>query len=96
MSLEDPEFDWDDANRDRLALHNVTPQEAEQAILDPHAVLLEIQFNEEEERTKALGITRRGRILVVVFTFHAEAIRPITAYTAEPRLQKLYLAQRAV
>ena len=62
-----PEFDWDDANRDHLALHNVTAEEAQQAILDPHAVLLEIQSGDEEERTKALGITSGGRILVVVF-----------------------------
>jgi uncharacterized DUF497 family protein len=43
-----PEFQWDDANRDHLASHNVTPEEAEQAILDHHAVLLEIQIGGDE------------------------------------------------
>jgi uncharacterized protein len=89
-----PEFDWDDSNRNHLARHDVTPSEAEQAILDPHAVLLEIQIDNNEERTKALGITTAGRILAVVFTFRGDAIRPITAYTAPARLQKLYLARR--
>ena len=69
----------------------MTPQEAEQAVLDEAAVLLEIQSHGDEERTKALGMTKIGRILVVVFTFRGAAIRPITAYTATAVLQGLYL-----
>src|ERR1017187_843417 len=95
LGSEASEFDWDDANRDHLALHNVAPEEAQQAILDPHAVLVEIQSGDEEERTKALGITSGGRILAVVFTFRGEAIRPVTAYTAAARLRELYLKRRA-
>ena len=60
------------------------------------AVLIEIQSGDEEERTKAVGITWSGRILVVVFTFRGEAIRPITAYAAMERLQKMYLTRRDV
>jgi uncharacterized DUF497 family protein len=55
LGTEPPQFDWDDANRDHLTLHNISPEEAERAILDPNAVLLEIQ-TDDEERTKALGI----------------------------------------
>jgi hypothetical protein len=40
---EVPEFDWDAANRGHIALHDVTQEEAEQAITDPYAILLEIQ-----------------------------------------------------
>ena len=57
-------------------------------------MLLEIQIDEHEERTKALGMTAAGRILAVVFTFRGDAIRPITAYTATTRLQQLYLERR--
>ena len=89
-----PEFQWDDVNRDHLASHNVTPEEAEQAILDNHAVLLEIQTGNDEERTKALGITATGRILAVVFTLRGDAIRPVTAYTATTRSKELYLKRR--
>jgi uncharacterized DUF497 family protein len=95
LDSEASEFDWDAANRDHLALHNVTREEAQQAILDPHAVLVEIQSGDEEERTKVLGITSGGRILAVVFTFRGGAIRPVTAYTATVRLQELYLKRRA-
>lgn len=95
MRTELPEFDWDDSNRNHLALHKITPDEAEQAILDPHAVLLEIQINNDEERTKALGMAEFGRILAVIFTFRGDAIRPITAYTATARLQEIYLQRRA-
>jgi uncharacterized DUF497 family protein len=95
LSSQAPEFDWDDANRDHLALHHVTPEEAQQAILDPDAVLVETQSGDQEVRTKALGITSGGRILVVVFTFRGEAIRPVTSYAAAARLQELYLKGRA-
>jgi uncharacterized DUF497 family protein len=61
-----PGFQWDDGNRHNPASPDVTPGEAEQAILDHHAVLLEIQIGGDEERTKALGMTATGRILAVV------------------------------
>jgi uncharacterized DUF497 family protein len=96
VSPKAPDFHWDDANLDHLASHSIRPDEAEQAILDPHALLLEIQSGDEEERTKALGITPAGRIIVVVFTFRSEAIRPITAYAATKRLQELYLNRRII
>lgn len=89
------DFDWDDANARHLALHNVTQGEAEQAILDPHAALLEIQGGGNAERVKALGMTAAGRVLTVIFTFRGDAMRPITAYTASTRLQELYFKQRA-
>jgi hypothetical protein len=91
-----PEFDWDDANRDHIARHHVIPEEAEQAVSDPYAILLEIESESGEDRTKALGMTASGRILAVVFTLHGEAITPITAYAAPPRLQALYLGQRRI
>jgi hypothetical protein len=94
VGQEVPEFDWDDANRDHLARHQVTPEEVEQAILDPHAIVLEIESTRDEERAKAVGITARGRVLAVVFTLRGEMIRPITAYAPSPRLQALYFQER--
>jgi hypothetical protein len=83
-------FEWDAGNILHLARHNVVPGEAEQAILDPHAIVLEVQ-NEDEERLKATGRTSAGRMIVVVFTFRGEAIRPITAYDATSREESIYL-----
>jgi uncharacterized DUF497 family protein len=64
------------------------------AVLDKNAVLLELQFEAGEERTKVLGMTASGRVLAVVFTLRGDVIRPITAYTAPRRLQKLYIERR--
>ena len=94
MGQEAPGFDWDDANRNHLARHHVRPEEAEQAILDPHAILVEIEVTSGEDRTKAVGMTAAGRVLAVVFTLRGEAIRPITAYAAPARLEALYFEQR--
>jgi uncharacterized DUF497 family protein len=87
-------FEWDDANRNHLWLHGVLPEEAEQAILDPDGMLLEIQTGVGEERLKALGMTAVGRLLAVVFTLRGAVIRPITAYTAPRRLQEVYFGGR--
>jgi uncharacterized DUF497 family protein len=81
-------------DQSRLARHREAPHEAESAVFDKNAVLLELQFEAGKERTKALGMTASGRILAVVFTVRGDAIRPITAYTAPRRLQKLYIERR--
>jgi uncharacterized DUF497 family protein len=87
---DEEEFNWDDANVGHLARHGVSPFEAEEAILDPHAILLEIQTG-DEERVKAVGATSGGRILVVVFTWRGETIPAITAYPPPVALHELYL-----
>ena len=96
MDRGEAEFDWDAANRGHLARHNVSPGEAEQAILDPHAIVVEIESSIGEERTKAVGMTASGRVLAVVFTLRGEAIRPITAYAAPGGLEALYFRQRQI
>lgn len=94
VERREAEFEWDEINRGHLARHRVAPHEAESAVLDLNAVLLELQFEAGEERTKALGMTASGRILAVVFTLRGDVIRPITAYTAPRRLQRLYIERR--
>jgi len=74
----------------------VAPREAEDAVLDDDALMLEIHNQDAEERIKSIGMTGSGRILVVVFTLRGEAIRPITAYTATRRLQKLYVQRKGL
>lgn len=96
MNLDDIAFDWDESNIRHLTRHRVTPEEAEQVILDENAILLEIESVYGEERTKTLGMTRWGRLLVVVFTLRRDAIRPVTAYPAPKRLRKCYLDRRRI
>lgn len=87
---EEVRFDWDSGNVEHLARHRVSPPEAEQAVLDPDAIMLEIQ-HEGEDRFKAVGRTAGGRVIAVVFTMRGELVRPITAYDAPIRLQQEYL-----
>jgi uncharacterized DUF497 family protein len=88
-AVEEQGFDWDEANVEHLARHEVSPVEAEEAILDAAAILLEIQ-TEDEERFKSVGRTRGGRILAVVFTLRGDLIRAITAFDAPVREQEVY------
>lgn len=87
-------FDWDDANRNHLARHGVTPEEAEQAILDPHLIVGDIEEIGDEERNRVIGMTRKGRILTVAFTFRQQAVRVVTAFDAIARDQNSYLEAR--
>jgi uncharacterized DUF497 family protein len=88
-------FDWDEGNVMHIARHGVLPHEVEQGILDPHAILLDIQMIAAEDRTRVIGMTVKGRILVSVFTIRDGKIRPITSHDAKPSLQEAYLAGRA-
>ena len=95
MQENNVQFDWGIDNVRHLARHRVTPEEAEQAILDENAILIEIESIHGEERTKVLGMTQAGRLLAVIFTFRrGDAIRPVTAYSAPKRLRKCYLDRR--
>jgi uncharacterized DUF497 family protein len=89
-------FDWDSHNIEHLAKHAVTIREAEQAILDASAILVEMQEHDSEARIQTVGITAQGRILTVIFTFRGESIRPVTAFDAPRRLQRVYFQQRAI
>ncbi len=84
------EFDWDDANILHLARHNITPEEAEQAIRND-SLLLESQVVDGEVRSMEIGITDRGRILTLVLTEKSPALRVITGWDASRKEQMIYL-----
>jgi uncharacterized DUF497 family protein len=82
-------FDWDDANILHIALHDVLPEEAEEAItLSP--IELDYEAVDEEERERLLGLTARGRLIAVVLTIRYDKIRVVTAYPATPSQQRIY------
>jgi uncharacterized DUF497 family protein len=93
--MNDASFEWDDANLAHIAEHDVTPEEAEQALLnDP----LELDFEagpEGEDRWAYLGETDEGRILQAVITMRGERIRIVTAFEPVRRLRVLYLKLKA-
>ena len=95
MSGEAPaEFEWDPANRRRLARHRITREEFEQATTNDPIV---VDFRDEsgEERWYALGGTDRLRVLFLVFTYRGERIRPITGWDAGKELREAYYRRKS-
>ncbi len=82
-------FEWDEANREHIAEHDVTPEEAEQVVLN-QPLDLEVQSRSGEERTLQLGETDAGRILLVVTTYRGNKLRVVTAFPANKKLRSLY------
>ena len=83
-------FEWDEANVGHIALHDVTPEEAEQVLRSP-TLELEPEITDGEERVAEVGQTRTGRILKVVVTVRGVKVRVVTAYDAGRSLKQAYL-----
>ncbi len=87
-------FDWDSANINHIAEHDVSPEEAEEVVLgDPLDIGLEMA--DGEERSSQVGETDEGRILWVVITFRGEHMRVVTAFEPDKQWKIFYLEQRA-
>jgi uncharacterized DUF497 family protein len=88
-------FDWDEANLAHIAQHNVTREEAEQAVIgDPLDMELQIVGESDgEERLQQLGETAKGRILQLVTTWRDGKVRVISAWDAPRQLRLYYLAE---
>ncbi len=85
-----PEFDWDEQNERHLAKHEIRRADAEDVLSGNH-VLLEYQVEGDEQRWVAVGATRTGRILNIVFAVRGESIRPITGWAADKETTEMYL-----
>lgn len=84
-------FDWDQANLAHIRMHNVEPQEAEEALsLQPFE--FDDYPEDGEHRFDTLGPTRTGRILKVVTTQRGLQTRVVTAYDASFYYRKQYLS----
>jgi uncharacterized DUF497 family protein len=88
----EPGFNWDRQNERHLGNHGITRLYAEDVLLGNH-ILMEFQAEESEERWVAVGLTRSGRILNIVFTLRGEAIRPITGWLADRETAASYLEE---
>jgi uncharacterized protein len=88
------QFQWDNANIEHIALHGVSPEEAEQVIenepLDAGAVL-----RNGEMRTVHLGETDAGRVLIVVVTERDGMYRVVTARPADRKERAFYSNHKA-
>jgi len=86
------EFEWDKHNQRHLARHGISRSEAEDVLSGNH-VLLEYEMVGYEDRWIAIGSTRAGRILMVVFAVREEAMRPITGWPADKEASALYFRE---
>ena len=89
---DDPKFDWDEQNERHLAKHGISRSDAEDVLSGNH-LLLEYQMEGDEQRWVAVGVTRAGRILDIVFAARGEAMRPITGWVADDETADLYLKE---
>jgi len=86
------EFDWDEHNQRHLAKHGISRFDAEDVLSGNH-ILLEYQMEGGEHRWIAVGATRAGRILSIVFAVRGEAMRPITGWAADKETADLFLRE---
>ncbi|MBI1789217.1 MAG: BrnT family toxin [Acidobacteria bacterium] len=83
------EFEWDAGNREHIARHAITPQEAEEAVLIG-PLETSVQQHESEDRVLCFGRTKTGRLLTVLYTERRGKIRVVTAYEMTKEQQRLY------
>jgi len=86
-------FDWDRNNLRKVRAHGVTPEEAEEALLNESIPAYE-QDIDGEHRVAYYGQTSAGRFLAVVATQRGEKIRVITAYDLNRRQLRDYFRWR--
>lgn len=73
------DFDWDDANLEHIARHNVEDFEVEEVFFDPVRKRDNAYSKSGEQRRALIGMTEDGRILYVVYTKRRGKIRPLMA-----------------
>jgi uncharacterized DUF497 family protein len=85
------QFDWDEYNIAHLALHQITPGEAEQVIQN-RPIDLESSLSNGEERMAQIGETDAGTILVAISTMRGDRVCVVTAWPAKERLRRYFLS----
>jgi uncharacterized protein len=86
-------FDWDAANRDHIARHRVSPEEAEQ-VIENDPLDIDAETVDGEERITSIGRTDQDRFLVVITTLWETGLRVVTAFPAPKGLIDLYFIQK--
>jgi uncharacterized DUF497 family protein len=86
------QFEWDpDKAESNLKRHGVSFEEAATAFGDPLSLTVaDPDHSDDEERAVLLGLTFRGRLVVVSHTDRGESVRLISARLATPRERRSY------
>jgi uncharacterized protein len=84
-------FDWNEANIEHIAEHDVTPDEAEEVFSDEDNVQNEdIEHSIIEKRFLIIGKTEKGRLLYQIFTRRGDKIRVISSRDINKKEVQLY------
>ena len=85
------EFEWDKGNIGKNKKHNVEDKEAEEVFLDLKKKIFKDHLHSNgEERSRVVGETKKGRLLLVVFTMRKSKIRIISARNINKKEVYLY------
>ncbi len=87
-----PDFEWDPAKATRNeAKHGVSFEEAKTVFDDPMFVtVLDDEHSVDEERYITIGLSRRGRLLMVAHTDQEGLVRIISAREATKSEERFY------
>ena len=85
-------FEWDEQKaRRNIKKHKVSFEEATTVFADPLSLTIpDPLHSEEEDRFVTMGMSIRGRLLVVVHTERGDTIRIISARLATSRERRAY------
>jgi uncharacterized DUF497 family protein len=75
------EWDPNKAQANRVK-HGVSFPDAEAVLFDPNGITREDDSAEGEQRFVTLGLDALGRLLVIVYTYHGDTVRIISARKA--------------
>ncbi len=84
------DFEWDAGNLSEIGKHDLYLTDVEDAMADPGLLQRPAYERDGEVRSKIIGATPFGRILVVVFTERRESLRVVTAWPASRRDVRRY------
>lgn len=85
------DFDWDQANIAHIALHNIDPEEAEEAVLDENALDFPAHRGPKgQRRFGVIGKALSERVLVVILEEREDRFRVVTARVTDKGERKLY------
>ena len=85
------EIRWDPQKADaNFRKHKIRFSDAETVLLDPMALTIEDQTIDQEHRFLSVGSDGLGRTLVIVYTYHGDTIRLISARKATTKERKYY------
>ncbi|MES2386908.1 MAG: BrnT family toxin [Bacteroidota bacterium] len=84
---------WDAGNLLHLSERperDISENDVEEAVRDWNALIQKGRFEDGEQYFRLLGMTWKGRIIVVIFSERNGMLRPATVYPANKRLRASY------